>query len=61
MLNADVRASLQRLGTNATGGTYPPIHVPLLDLGTGGELTRSSARRVIKVRSLYDRGVYLNL
>lgn len=36
-MDAAVMAKLQRLGTNATGGTYPEIHVPLLDLGTGGE------------------------
>lgn len=37
VLNAGVMATLQRLGTNATGGKYPPVQVPLLDLGTGGE------------------------
>ncbi|XP_047737114.1 uncharacterized protein LOC125178112 [Hyalella azteca] len=41
VLNAGVMATLQRLGTNATGGTYPPVHVPLLDLGTGDpDITR---------------------
>lgn len=37
VMEAAVMATLQRLGTNATGGTYPPVKVPLLDLGSGGE------------------------
>ncbi|XP_063867475.1 calcium-activated chloride channel regulator 2-like [Scylla paramamosain] len=41
VIDAAVKAKLQRLGTNATGGTYPEIHVPLLDLGTGDpDITR---------------------
>ncbi|XP_066980825.1 calcium-activated chloride channel regulator 1-like isoform X2 [Macrobrachium rosenbergii] len=35
VMNAGVMATLQRLGTNETGGTYSPVRVPLLDLGTG--------------------------
>ncbi|CAL4078066.1 unnamed protein product, partial [Meganyctiphanes norvegica] len=35
VMGAAVMAILQRLGTNSTGGTYPAVNVPLLDLGTG--------------------------
>ncbi|XP_068219578.1 calcium-activated chloride channel regulator 1-like isoform X2 [Palaemon carinicauda] len=35
IMNAGVMATLQRLGTNETGGTFSPVRVPLLDLGTG--------------------------
>nr|XP_053635612.1 uncharacterized protein LOC128690882 [Cherax quadricarinatus] len=41
VMDAAAMATLQRLGTNATGGTYPPVKVPLLDLGTGDpDITR---------------------
>ncbi|XP_071532883.1 calcium-activated chloride channel regulator 1-like isoform X2 [Panulirus ornatus] len=44
VMDAAVMATLQRLGTNATGGTYPPVRVPLLDLGTGDpDITRGDA------------------
>jgi len=38
VLNARVVAKLQRLGENATGSSYPPIYVDLLDNGIGGEI-----------------------
>ncbi|XP_068219573.1 calcium-activated chloride channel regulator 2-like [Palaemon carinicauda] len=41
VMDAGVMATLQRLGTNATGGTYVPVRVQLLDLGTGDpDITR---------------------
>ncbi|XP_042882464.1 uncharacterized protein LOC122259639 [Penaeus japonicus] len=35
VMDAGVMVTLQRLGTNATGGTYPPVKLQLFDLGTG--------------------------
>ena len=37
VMGAAVMVTLQRLGTNATGGTYSPVRLTLLDLGTGGK------------------------
>ena len=36
--NGRVVAKLQRLGTNATGSFYDPLHIELLDNGIGGKL-----------------------
>ncbi|KAF2352326.1 Calcium-activated chloride channel N-terminal [Trinorchestia longiramus] len=38
VLNARVVATLQRLGVNATGSSYEPISIELLDNGIGGKL-----------------------
>lgn len=38
VLNAKVVAKLQRLGVNATGSSYEPIFIDLIDNGIGGKL-----------------------
>lgn len=43
VMDAQVIASLQRLGTNVTGSNYPPIYLDLWDNGVGGEETHGFA------------------